>query len=184
MRLFIAVPIPKEIRWVISSLVEELKEKMGNQKLRWVSDQNWHFTVTFLGSQEEEKVKIITEVMDRFLKGMKSFSVRLKEVGYGPSLRDPSMIWCTTHEETGVCFVRLKNLLEDELERTGIRWQRDRRGAGPHITLARFTGEKKISFFSEDVSDLSFDATGIELVQSTLSRSGPYYTTLHSSNFG
>ena len=101
MRLFIACPIPEEIKQNIRKVLDTLKE--SNADIRWVKPENMHITLKFLGEVEEERVPRIIERVPRALEGIGPFSTEARGVGIFPNTRNARVLWIgLENEETCV----------------------------------------------------------------------------------
>lgn len=179
-RFFIAVPLPEDITAKIEDLAAEIGSFRGlPQDIRFAPKENWHFTTTFLGYEPEETIPVIIKVLNDI--GFPGpIPIRFEKLTYGPLNRTPRLIWLTVDRETSLNLGTIKNTIEDELIKNNVRWPRDSRPVG-HLTLARF---KEIPLRTlpkiERDLDLSYSATEIRLMRSTLKRTGAEYETLSS----
>src|SRR3989344_8390118 len=86
MRLFVGVPIPEELRKRCALLQKELP-----RQLRFVSVEQLHFTLKFLGEQRD--VQSIVTVLDKVALRHQAFTVELHGVGAFPSPQQPRVVW-------------------------------------------------------------------------------------------
>lgn len=56
LRLFVALPVPPDVRAEIGSAVAAVSEPGTLDRLRWVRPEAWHLTLTFCGSVPPERV--------------------------------------------------------------------------------------------------------------------------------
>lgn len=175
-RLFIAIPVPENIRELITDLITELKSIRGLPKdIRFVSPENWHFTLTFLGYQPESVIPLI-KVLVKF---NFTSTVEFEKLTYGPPGRNPRMIWLATNRQTSEELGRIKKSLEDELETKGVKWRREHRRYQAHLTLARFepTAGKFPPKIEREIG-WHYETKEIHLMKSTLKRTGAEYEIL------
>ncbi|MFH0712857.1 MAG: RNA 2',3'-cyclic phosphodiesterase [Candidatus Jorgensenbacteria bacterium] len=175
-RLFVAVLIPEDIRDSIAELVSGLQKVRGlPQDIRFVPPENWHFTLTFLGYQDES----VAPQISRLLKFDLDSDIEFEKVIYGPPGPGPRMIWLTTKRRTSEELGKIKKRLEDEFETGGIRWHRELRPYRAHLTLARFpeTSPKNLPLIEKEI-DWRYKAQEIHLMRSTLKRTGAEYEVL------
>ncbi len=178
-RLFIAVLIPQDVRDSIAGLITDLQRVRNlSRDIRFVPPENWHFTLAFLGYQDESAIPAIKETI-LSCKSDQPYRVEFERLTYGPPGPRPRMIWLTTIGQTSEELGKVKKELEDELETKGIKWQRELRPYRAHITLARFP---EMPFGNlppiEKEIDWRYEAREIHLMKSTLKRTGAEYEAL------
>jgi 2'-5' RNA ligase len=181
MRLFIALPVPDELKRSVSRRLTRMDTR-HIPGFRWVTEENWHITLVFLGDQKEENVPAILGAMDetKAVTGGRGIEVIFKKFVYGPpGRREVRMLWLETAEETARIIHNVKKILERNLEAAGIAWTKDERSIGQHITLARFPFSPafRLPPLPGDFSE-RFRSAGAELVRSTLTPRGPIYEVL------
>lgn len=103
------------------------------------------------------------------------------------------MIWLTGTKQTSKILGEIKDKLEDELVKNGVRFKRDKRPFNGHLTLARFqfnfgkSNLPKLDNIKEvglpDIENLSFTAKSLDLMESRLKRTGAEYEILQSIDF-
>jgi 2'-5' RNA ligase len=190
-RLFIAINLPFEIKEEIVRLVEQIdREKKFSQKqgFRWLTKENWHLTITFLGNQPEEAIPIILQSMEEVSQEYSTIFknsgifIRFEKIIFAPSIR-PRMIWLTTAKETSETLNKLKNKLDESLIKSGIYFKKENRQFQGHLTLARFEPRaiKKTEIL--EVQDLIFQPKSFDLMESQLFRSGAEYVVIEKINF-
>lgn len=178
-RLFIAINLPDEVKKQITAEVTQLQNKLRNYQIRFLSEENWHLTISFLGYQDDADVGEIIEATKTAAKSFTQPIIKLEKMVYGPPGRTVRMIWLVGSPETSKNLAEIKEVLEDNLESAGIRFNRETRPLTTHLTLARF---EPISTFSlppiEKGTKLEFEAKSLDLMQSVLKRSGAEYMPL------
>ena len=165
--------LPSELREGLVRLQSKLKKFV---RAKFVEPENLHFTLTFLGNVEKNRIKTISKVLDRICPAFQSFEVRLKEIVLIPS-------------ERFVRVVALK-LESEELER--IRREVVKQIGGdskpPHLTLCRVKQIFDKQKFLEELKQIKFEASffvkSVQLLESKLSSKGPEYSVLHESLLG
>ncbi len=182
-RLFTAVSIAQDVQELITELITELKSAQGLSAqdlpgdIRFVPPKNWHFTLTFLGYQDESVVPIIKETIKSAV--FRKQNISFEKVIFGPSGRNPRMLWLTTSKETSDSLGKIKKELEDIFETKGIKWRRELRPYRAHLTIARFpqTPLKKLPQIEKRV-DWQYEAEEVHLMESVLKRTGAEYEIL------
>ena len=184
-RLFIALPMPSEIREnfheVYSSLAPWKKE------LRRVRPENYNVTVSFLGPCDEDlKTQVVKEFNTIPVPGA-SIPFRIEGMGVYPNLIRPNVIWCGI--ETDLWSVSmLANTVREKMELCGF--ENDRKSFVPHLTVARvrkanvsypeiaeFCEEQKAVYYTEGTFDR------LTLYSSVLTPKGPVYEVISEKVF-
>lgn len=178
-RLFIAAPIPDEFRKNFFNLSSKLKEFGG--KVKWVEEENYHLTLKFLGSTDEEKIDRVIEAVTAAVVDCPSCRLVFKGLGAFPNLKRPRVFWAGV-ARGGEELARIASNLEDVLEPLGFK--REKRKFSAHLTLGRVRSPKGIKKLTGEISKLKdydgggFDLKEIHLIRSDLSRHGPTYTVV------
>ena len=199
MRLFIAIPLPKEAIKFVAQELENIKRKFApRDKIRFMPEKNWHFTLVFLGEQNESAPAIVEGGIKDALLGKDVPKIELEKRLYGPLNKTPGrgearqggqdkpprMIWLTTSAETSKRVNIIKTGIESELEKTNVRWQKESRPYRGHLTLARLE-PKPIETMPNIEKEFSFNypALSVSLMESTLKKGGAEYNTLAEISF-
>ncbi|MBI2661980.1 RNA 2',3'-cyclic phosphodiesterase [Candidatus Woesearchaeota archaeon] len=175
MRLFIAIPISEEIKLKIVPVYQELKKTGAN--FVFVSKDNLHLTIIFLGDVQENKVVEIVNKVEVLIKNQKSFSLDFKGAGVFPSLDEIKVVWI------GVESLELKELMK----RINISLNyvlNEVKENIPYLTIARNkSGQsneliKKVikKFAKEDFGSMKVEK--VVLFSSKLTVKGPIYTAV------
>ena len=59
-RAFIAIHLPEEIARQLGQVLDELKKQLPTAPVRWVSPENIHLTIKFLGDVSEVNLDLLT----------------------------------------------------------------------------------------------------------------------------
>lgn len=156
MRLFIALDLEKDN-------LEPLKEKLKNVKGRFVSDNNFHLTLAFLGDVSISRIDELKNIIN-------SINLHLNEL--------KSTKVSTFHKNVIVInFEKNKELMNYQKKLTNLLKQNnfyfDDKPYIPHLTLIRNSNEF-INFEYQKV----FKIKGIHLFSSTLDKNGAIYDSL------
>ncbi len=184
MRVFIAIDIDNQIKTGLSRLQNELVSKTGIGKgdVKWVSPENIHLTLKFLGEIKDEKVIDVCNIVEYVADRHNSFELAVEMVGCfgGKSAR---IVWVGLGEGSE-SLLRLQNELEQQLVSAG--WPAEDREFTGHLTLCRVKNPKagaKLSAMIEHYKDFKLGimaAESVRVYQSQLTPSGPIYTVLSS----
>jgi len=177
-RVFIAIPIDEQTRHELVS-VQSLLLSTG-AKLKLVEPENLHLTLKFLGEVGEEKIGEIEEALKKTMLGVKKFKMEVKGLGAFPGFRYLRVLWAGINQGKNE-VIELQRKIDFSLQPLGFRPERN---FHPHVTIARVKfvrNREELITFIKDAANKKFGAVGvrrIDLMKSTLTRSGPVYTTL------
>lgn len=124
-RLFIAVDMPGRIKNELNKLCN------GIPGARWISDDQLHLTLRFIGEVDGSVFDDIKECLTDVENSR--FRMRLKGVGSFPPGGTPKILWAGVEDKTQL--VRFHKRIESVLVECGL--GREHRKFHPHITLAR-----------------------------------------------
>ncbi|MEK7541078.1 MAG: RNA 2',3'-cyclic phosphodiesterase [Patescibacteria group bacterium] len=186
-RIFIAINLPEDIKKTLAFYQNKWQELPA----KWVSPDNIHITLEFLGDLTDEELGEVCLAVKEAAQRHSSFSISLNNVSYGPlplnPKKSPKMIWAVG--EGNKELADLKNDLEKFLLKS-IRFSPENRKFALHVTLARIKewewkriDPEERPEINENI-DLLFTVESIEVMESELKRSGPVYTILESHNLG
>ena len=126
MRIFVALPLPREIREALAGICG------GIAGTRWIEPDNFHITLRFIGEiGRGEADDLHTELASiRF----PEFEISLSGIGTFERRGHVTMLWA------GLAMAQPVIELRDRIEAAALRagFQRETRKFKPHITLCRF----------------------------------------------
>ncbi len=172
-RLFLAVPLPDEIKKTLAAMQEKLIPIFGKRgKTR---PESMHLTVKFLGSVAEYRVKEITNTIRESLQNVNPFQLELNQsVTFGNPVAPRIVAVSLTPIE------QIRHLAETVDNACGkLGFQRETRPFTPHITVYR---PKKPGGISpvQFPAGIYLPVSGIVLFQSELKPDGAAYHPLAS----
>ena len=182
-RLFVGMSLPDYLKREAGYVCDRLEGVLPSGSFRFSKDDLWHFTLLFLGDQEEEDLASIVSGLEEFSRHQQAFSGKLGRVDYGPNDKDKKLIWLLGEEDLAKNGAEARDLLQDLLIENNVRFNPENKRFIPHITLARrnncFLDTKSLPEIKETlVADLFIDK--VELISSVLSKNGPEYEVLGS----
>lgn len=168
MRLFVAVPVPEELRAKAAALGEEIRQ----DGIVPVKPGNMHLTLRFLGETDERKLA----GLEQALRGIAfaPFGCTVKGVGVFPNEDYVKVVWAGVESDG-----KLKALAKDVIGALSGYGGDERFSA--HLTIARVKRKADLkAFLEKHRSDEfgSFTASSFGLIRSVLGREGPEYSTL------
>lgn len=178
MRTFIAVELLENIKKKIEEVQNPLKKT--DTYISWVKPGNVHLTLKFLGEVEENKIEDVFYGTEKALKGAKSFSLSLKNLGCFPNLRRPRVVWVGVDKGKEELSFLQKNI-EEELSKLG--YPKEDRAFSPHLTIGRVKSPKNIEKLVKLIEKTDFQTEEVKInevvvMKSQLHPQGAIYTPL------
>jgi 2'-5' RNA ligase len=169
-RYFIGVPIPSEAKKKLKVQSWSGLSRYKEEKL--VSQNNWHYTLAFIGQLEADKLEALKSLLSVYAWG-KPFKMSIRNFGAFPSLKEGKILWAGCdrgREEVTSLALTLRRQLDD----MEIRY--DDKPFVPHITLARMRSSKNLTRLADNgkmKQEVFFDVNEIILYDSEKEKS-PY----------
>jgi 2'-5' RNA ligase len=162
------------------------RQARDKQSCEIIPQENWHITLSFLGYHTDEDIRILKHIHTEEISHIEAPRIQLARLAYKiekNKTQVPNILWTelkrTTTDELG----KIKNFLEGEYERYGIKWDREMRGFRGHITLSRFSHVPFLPDVLPDIED-AFIPDGITLFESHLhTEAGVTYEPLFENCF-
>lgn len=166
-RLFVAIRPPELIRDLLIDAMDDSPE------LRWVSDDNLHLTLRFIGEVERPQAEDIAAQLDRIR--FPAFDLKVAGVGQFAH-RNGGALWAAVEPQSDVAALASK--VERACSAAGL--EPERRAFHPHITIARWNrgSRSAVDGFLERNRGLASDPFTVDrftLFESRLSRHGAHY---------
>jgi 2'-5' RNA ligase len=174
LRLFTCVKIPDELREKVVALQNEMTNLPI--KAKFVEKENLHLTVTFLGDTNEDKVEYLKSQLDLSVGDVKKFNLKLEGLKIIPNENYIKVIGIQ------VVSKEMPELIKKVVKYIGGDYHEDTK-----LTLCRVKNmmdKRKIKEFIEknrNVKIGEFEVKNVDLMKSTLTRSGPIYESIHES---
>ena len=182
MRAFIAIELPKDTRDSLGRLQEQLKKAQADVK--WVTPENIHLTLKFLGEVDDEKLKRISKAIEEAAQENHPYKIRIHSLGAFPKIDYLRVLWVGA-EEGDAETRKIAKELEEKIIKIGI--PKEGRSFSSHITIGRIRSTlnrerlvKELKNMQEifGKENLEFCASKITLFKSTLTPKGPIYEVL------
>lgn len=163
-RLFTALSIPDDVKEELYGLRDSL---FG---AKWVSKENMHLTLQFIGEVSEQKYHQIKEDLEDIQ--MTSFELKLGAV----SRFAEKVLYTTVGESQDL--LDLQSMVKEKIELTTAV---EKKKYVPHVTLARlrdtsFNAIASVIDKHHDYKSRDFSVQSFGLYSSKLSKSGPIYS--------
>jgi 2'-5' RNA ligase len=179
-RIFVAINLPADIRKELFTYSEKWPELTA----KWVSKENLHITLEFLGAVTDEELGDICIATKETAERHGSFSLNINKILYGPPKKmPPKIVWAegAKSEELSALRDDLEEFLSEK-----VSFVPENRTFAPHITLARINAWGFKSIEPEERpeinegADLFFTVESIEVMESTMKKSGVEYEVIES----
>jgi len=133
-RCFIAIKPTGEILNRILQLIENLKEELDSDLIRWCSKDQLHITLKFLGDVEEEKIEPLMATLRNYCLEFSKFELTIGGAGCFPDLNFPRVIWVGIGGELDK-LATLQEAVEVGVCEFGD--HKEEKEFKPHLTIAR-----------------------------------------------
>jgi 2'-5' RNA ligase len=182
-RTFIAISLSDPVRIRLQEISNDLQGKLKNRSLRWVSPQNIHLTIKFLGDMQSSAVAQLSQALSALGPEIHPFTMHFTEVGCFPNRHRPKVIWVggQTPPELRQLFQAIDRLTNQ------LGFASENRPFSPHLTLARLAQHASFqdaAVVGEVVGAYQLIAIDpliiaeFHLIKSDLRPQGPIYTHL------
>jgi len=175
-RLFVALPIPLTQRERLRGIC------CGVRQAGWLSDENFHLTLRFIGEVEEPEVAYIISALSSVR--LPQFELRVSGVGHFKSGHKITSLWAKVKMSSAL--VSLHERIEKVLRRHGL--NPDSRKFIPHVTLAKLKNASPVHVRDWLQNNGSFhippfNIVGFRLYESYRSNRSAIYTPIHEFPF-
>lgn len=179
-RTFVAIPVDaavKQYAWAVQDGFCEVAEEV-----RWVSRDNLHLTVRFLGELPAKGVEHLIEGVREAARELRPYRLKFAGVGAFPSTQRPRVLWIgvsegTLHLEDTAAKLD-KALLARGFGTAGEKFR-------PHLTIGRVRAlpgspglTQALSMIRPPAEEPAMAVRGLAVMKSTLTPKGPLYERL------
>ncbi|MDP1544413.1 MAG: RNA 2',3'-cyclic phosphodiesterase [Anaerolineales bacterium] len=189
LRTFIAIDLPAPIQASIEKQTARLRQTLGGEFIRWVSVQNMHLTLKFIGTIAASHVDFLKQLLTRTADMHPQFDLQIGGIGSFPTSKRVRVLWAGIHAPADLAS--LQRNIEDGTTRLG--YEREERPYSPHLTLGRVRQNTSLADLQKISAALnniqlgnisSFRVDSIHLYNSDLRPEGSIYTKLFSAPLG
>jgi 2'-5' RNA ligase len=188
-RLFVALEPPEPVRRRIAGAASALRRAAGAaaSDVRWVSEENLHLTLQFLGAVPEERVAAVEKAVSDAASAARPLSLEVKGAGGFPNARRPRVVWLGLSGDVPALSA-LVTALGARL--TPLGFAPEARPFSAHLTLGRARDPRgapglggALAAAAQD-GGVAWRAAELVLFESHLSPKGPRYEAVLRAPFG
>ena len=178
-RAFIAITPAHTTRSALSDLIERLRS--CTDAVSWVSPENLHLTLRFLGDIQDKDVDTLTDQLKEPLALIPSFALRIAGAGAFPNLRTPRVVWAGISNPPPE-LSQIHSTIEAAVHRLGFK--PESRPFRPHISLGRVrrgsstTSLPQALALEKNFDGSEFNVRAVSLFSSTLTPQGAIHSNI------
>jgi len=178
-RTFIAIDVNDAVRDVSQQVIEKLMKR--GFKANWVSRENVHLTLFFLGEIDPKRVAEAVEHVSHRIRGFPSFSFVVEKVGCFARDNQPRVVWLGVRANQPLH--RLYNEAKAELAKHSFNFEER---FSPHITIGRIKDFP--AAWQHLIEDITYDPITVAVdrifvYSSTLTPKGSIYKKVYECLF-
>jgi 2'-5' RNA ligase len=139
MRTFVGVKILLGTK--MHSVLDEVRQELRYEKIKWVDLSTLHVTLFFLGDTTEPVAKVVCKFISDSFSQTNAFSLLISGLGAFGERGNPRVIWIGLEPNKHL------NDIQHRVEQLAVAlgFQPDARGFNPHITIARVKSKSNAS---------------------------------------
>jgi RNA 2',3'-cyclic 3'-phosphodiesterase len=160
MRMFIALPLPEEVKEDLSTFLEPRQE--AGSDLRWALPEQWHLTLAFLPEVADRHTDELLERLERVASRRKPLELRLAGAGAFPHAGQARVLWAGV-EHDGEELMRLAGGVRAAGAKSGTEVGGGRFHA--HLTLARLGAPADVTRWLRVLDEYSGPSWAVNEVQ-------------------
>ena len=174
-RIFLALELPQTVRNKLSVHAELISGHDKLQQIRWLPEENYHLTLSFLGNVEYVLINSLQLKLEQILSSKQAVPFRFSEITPFPFSGTPKI--AAAMLERSEELIQLQHSAVNCVRGFGI--SLEHRRLTPHVTLGRLKSRsrKSIAFQPQQIF-LECVSEKVVILQSELAPKGPVYTLL------
>lgn len=177
MRTFLALPINDELKITVSKKIDLFKKNITS-RVKWVEDDNLHFTIFFFGEIDEKSCNEIIKILDLNKKSFKKIKIVLDKISFFPDEKNPRVIFFDLKEGEKEIKEIYENLFDSFSKFLKIKKEVYK----AHLTIGRVKerlNENDIKFLIQMNTEFKTSFLNkLILFESKLRPEGPIYTPI------
>jgi RNA 2',3'-cyclic 3'-phosphodiesterase len=131
MRCFVAIELAEDVRRPLIEFLGRLPRASG---VRWVTPDQLHITLKFLGEVPEQRLGTVQGVVTDAAAEIAPFTIQLAGLGAFPTPRSPRVLWCGVQDEQQACG---RWVAAADPRFAALGYEPEERAFTPHLTLGR-----------------------------------------------
>ncbi len=189
-RAFIAVHMPAELGTALVALCAELEAGPGGHAARWVTGDNIHLTLKFLGDVDDRRLPEVYRAVSSVCADCAPIEATVAGLGCFPNDAQPRIIWAGITRGARE-LVALAGALDLALGQLGF--PTESRPYSAHVTLARANSRAApldLAALRRAIADRrareigTMTVNAVSIVKSELRPAGPLYTDISVAALG
>ncbi len=185
LRSFIAIELPAELQQAIVGATAHLQTALPRPLIRWVTPQNIHLTLKFLGEVSPANLERLADALRLEAENHPAFRAAVGGLGVFPTPRRPRVVWIGF--DAPADLVRLQRGVEAVCARLG--YPAEERAFSPHLTIGRVAqtaSPAEMERIRQTLQTTAVAALGeflvdaVHIFKSDLQPGGSVYTRLYS----
>jgi 2'-5' RNA ligase len=183
LRTFIAIELPGETRDYLFQTGRKMGTAVSDRTVRWVSPENMHLTLRFLGDTAADKLPLIADTLDKICADFQPFNLHLDTLGCFPNRIRPRVIWAGLGGDLKT-LNSIQHRIEKAIQTMG--WPAENRPFQAHLTIGRVKDQAEAGrlAWEQPLEKNLVQVSAVHLIESQLRPNGPVYTINHSANLG
>jgi 2'-5' RNA ligase len=183
-RIFIGINVLPEAK--LKRFVGLLRRRLWREEIRWVSENNYHLTLKFIGNATSKEKSLLIECISKWIYAQKSLNIDIKGIGlFGPYAK-PKILWVGTDSNDELNDIWQK--IEQSVVSVGFK--KEERSFNPHITIGRIKGmhnaDRLRNVIKEHENEFfhTQEVNEVILYRSISQKSGVYYDPIKKFKLG
>lgn len=183
MRTFVAIKIAPDKK--LLNVFSTLRKSLAGEAIGWVSENNLHLTLRFIGETSHNQVTEIIQQLESIGEHFQPFQFELKGIGFFKSRNHPRILFI--NGENAGSLIQLAANIEEKIVSLGF--SPEEKAFNPHLTLGRIKLIREKEVFYSLVNKFIHThiqwvtVTEIVYYQSILDSSGATYKPLKIIKF-
>lgn len=176
-KVFFGIPVDNKAQRQINELL--IPAKKSNPDINWVSEDNLHLTLAFLGNKPTAVVKDLLRSMHLIFQKEVAFKTEFSKLSRFPTSTGNIIALVFKPDK---CLDHLFQLTQDFLTENGLSF--DEKPFRPHVTLGRIRKASRPNILFNQQTNIRLRVDKVALYQSKLTDTGSIYLALKEIELG